>query len=115
MPTVFSNVTQNMKIAREEIFGPVACIMKFSSEREVIDAANDNTFGLCAGVFTKNVPRGIRMINEIQAGTVWVNDYGVLPAEMPWGGFKESGVGKECSVLRLDSYTQVKAVTIDLT
>jgi acyl-CoA reductase-like NAD-dependent aldehyde dehydrogenase len=114
MPTVFSDVTQNMKIAREEIFGPVACIIKFSSEDEVLKAANDNVFGLCAGVFTKNVPRGIRMANELQAGTVWVNDYSGLAAEMPWGGFKESGFGKECSVLSLDSYTQVKAITVDL-
>jgi acyl-CoA reductase-like NAD-dependent aldehyde dehydrogenase len=89
-------------------------IGKIDKEKEVVEAAKANTFGLCAGVFTKNVPRGIRMINEIRAGTVWVNDYGALPPGMPWGGFKESGVGKECSILSLDSYTQVKAVTIDL-
>jgi acyl-CoA reductase-like NAD-dependent aldehyde dehydrogenase len=76
-------------------------------------AANDNTFGLCAGVFTKNVPKGIRMANAIRAGSLWVNDYGSLPSEWPWGGFRESGFGKENSVIGLDSYTQIKAVSID--
>ncbi len=114
MPTVFKDVTQDMKIAREEIFGPVACIMKFSTEDEVIAKANDNSFGLCASVWTKDVARGVRMANTIQAGTVWVNDHGALATEMPWGGFKESGFGKESSVIGLDSYTQIKAVSIDL-
>ncbi len=114
MPTVFKDVTQNMTIARQEIFGPVACIMKFSTEDEVIAKANDNTFGLCASVWTKNVARGIKIANRIQAGTVWVNDHGALATEMPWGGFKESGFGKESSVIGLDSYTQIKAVSIDL-
>jgi acyl-CoA reductase-like NAD-dependent aldehyde dehydrogenase len=114
MPTVFADVTQDMKIAREEIFGPVACIMKFSSESKVVEAANDNTFGLAAGVWTKDVPKGIRMANAIRAGSVWVNDYGVLPPEWPWGGFRESGFGKENSVIGLDSYTQIKAISVDL-
>jgi len=113
-PTVFGDVQQNMKIAREEIFGPVACIMKFSTEEEVIEKANDNAYALCASIWTKDVARGIRMANRIQAVTVWVNDHGSLPAEMPWGGFKDSGFGKGCSVIGLDSYTQIKSISIDL-
>jgi acyl-CoA reductase-like NAD-dependent aldehyde dehydrogenase len=114
MPTVFSGVTQNMKIAREEIFGPVACIMKFSSEDEVIEAANDSEFGLCASIWTKTTSKAIRFANEIQAGFVWVNDHLLLTSEQPWGGFKQSGFGKDNSVMSLQEYTQVKAVSIQI-
>jgi betaine-aldehyde dehydrogenase len=113
-PTVFGDVGQEMKIARDEIFGPVASMFRFSTEEEVVEKANDNAYGLCCSIWTKDVARGVRMANRIQAGTVWVNDHGSLPAEMPWGGFKNSGFGKECSVIGLDSYTQIKSVSIDL-
>ncbi len=114
MPTVFTNVAQNMKIAREEIFGPVACIMKFSSEDEVIALANDNTFGLCASVWTKTHSKAIRFANEIQAGFIWVNDHLSLAVEQPWGGFKQSGFGKENSLIGLHDYTQVKGVSMHI-
>ncbi|MDD5702320.1 MAG: aldehyde dehydrogenase family protein [Dehalococcoidales bacterium] len=114
MPTVFSNVTQNMKIAREEIFGPVAVIIKFSSEDEVIDLVNDTTFGLAASVWTKDSAKGIRFANEIQAGTVWVNNHQISGLEVPWGGYKESGIGKVNHTLGLEEFTKIKAISLDL-
>ncbi len=114
VPTVFTGVTQNMKIAREEIFGPVVCIMKYSSEDEVVALANDNSFGLSASVWTKDTPKGIRIANEIRAGTVWVNEHIVLNPGMPWGGYKESGIGKDGSLHTLDEYTQLKAIHVDI-
>lgn len=115
MPTVFGDVTQNMTIAREEIFGPVACLMKFSTIEEVIELANDNTYGLCASVWTKNTALGLKMANAIDAGFVYLNEHLILSCEQPWGGFKESGFGKEGSFLSLESYTRIKAIHIDLT
>jgi acyl-CoA reductase-like NAD-dependent aldehyde dehydrogenase len=112
MPTIFTNVTQNMKIAREEVFGPVVGFLKFSSDEQVIEAANDSVFGLCASVWTKDVARGLRFANELQAGTVWVNQHMNLVAETPWGGFKESGLGKEGGVIGAEMYTQLKLVYV---
>jgi len=114
MPTVFGNVTQNMKIARDEIFGPVVPIMKFSSEDEVLHLANDNTFALSDSVWTKNLSKSLTFVNELQAGYVWVNDHMALSSEQPWGGFKQSGFGKENGVLSLQEYTQIKSVSIQI-
>jgi acyl-CoA reductase-like NAD-dependent aldehyde dehydrogenase len=114
-PCVFGDVTQNMKIAREEIFGPVACLMKFSTEEEVIRAANDSNFALCASVWTRSAAKGLSFANAIEAGFVWINDHLIISCEQPWGGFKESGFGKESSVLSLESYTRIKAISVDLT
>ncbi len=109
MPTVFTDVKQNMTIAREEIFGPVACIMeRFSSEDEVIDLANDNTFGLCATVWTRDNAKAMKFADRLAAGTVWINHEGALAPEMPWGGFKESGFGKEGSKYGLEDFTRLK-------
>jgi len=113
MPTVFTDVTQNMRIGREEIFGPVGCIMKFVAEDEVIEKANDSNYGLCASVWTKNIAKGIRFANEICSGTLWINDHTVFSPELPWGGFKESGFGKEISVVGLEEFTQMKLMAID--
>lgn len=113
MPTIFTDVTQNMRIAREEIFGPVACFIRFSSEDEVIGLANDTNYGLAAGIWTKDVPRGIRMANEIQSGTVWINGT-LLSTEYPWGGYKESGIGKELGLLGLEEYVQTKTIVVDI-
>jgi acyl-CoA reductase-like NAD-dependent aldehyde dehydrogenase len=104
-----------MRIAREEIFGPVACIIKFSSEDEVINQANDSSFGLAASVWTKNATKGVRFANALKAGFVWINDHLVIWPEQPWGGFKESGIGKDNSVYVFDEYTQLKTVSMDLT
>ncbi len=114
LPTIFINVTQNMKIAREEIFGPVACIIKHKSDDEAIRFANDTRYGLCASVWTRDIVRGIRFTDEINAGTVWVNEHGFNLLELPWGGFKESGLGKSGSTFGVEEYTQLKAVYIDL-
>jgi acyl-CoA reductase-like NAD-dependent aldehyde dehydrogenase len=116
MPTVFTGIGQNMTIGREEIFGPVACFMEpFTSEEEVLKLANDSPFGLGASVWTRNVPKGIRFAHQICAGAVWVNDHMVIGNELPWGGFKESGVGKENGVAGLEEFTQLKQVGVDLT
>jgi betaine-aldehyde dehydrogenase len=115
MPTVFTHVGQNMTIGREEIFGPVGCIMEpFTSEEEVLKLANDSPFGLGASVWTRNVPKGIRYAHEICAGAVWVNDHMIVGSELPWGGFKESGFGKEDGVRGLKEFTQLKQIGVDL-
>ncbi len=110
MPTIFVDMTQNMTIAREEIFGPVVGFIKFKSDEEVMEAANDSTFGLCASVWTRDMARAMKFVNELQAGTVWVNQHINLMPEFPWGGFKESGLGKEGGVHGPQEYTQLKLV-----
>jgi acyl-CoA reductase-like NAD-dependent aldehyde dehydrogenase len=116
MPTVFTGVTQNMTIAREEIFGPVACIMEpFSSDEEVIEKANDNTYGLVSYVWTKDSARGLKFADRLQAGTVNINNEGGPHPGVPWGGFKESGIGKDHSRYGLEDYAQMKAISIDVT
>jgi len=112
MPTVFGDARQEMRIAREEIFGPVSCIIKFSSEEEVIAKANDSNFGLCASIWTRDTARGMRLTREIEAGSVWVNSTPSPAAEIPWGGFKESGIGKEYARVGFDDVTQMKVVGI---
>jgi acyl-CoA reductase-like NAD-dependent aldehyde dehydrogenase len=115
VPTVITNATQQMKVAREEIFGPVAVFMeKFSSDEKVIGMANDSTFGLCAYVWTKDMARGMRFANEIAAGTVWLSNALSLAPELPWNGYKESGIGKENSLYGLYEYTNLKRVHVDL-
>jgi len=111
-PTVFSEVTDDMKICKEEIFGPVQVIQKFSTVEEVIERANKNNYGLAAAVFTKDVGTAIYMSNSIRAGTVWVNCYDVLEAQVPFGGYKMSGQGRELGEYGLEAYTEVKTVTI---
>jgi (Z)-2-((N-methylformamido)methylene)-5-hydroxybutyrolactone dehydrogenase len=115
MPAVFTDVVQSMKIAREEIFGPVACFLRFSSEEDVVRIANDTTFGLAASVWTKNTTRGIRLANKIQAGTVWINDHQKGGIDITRGGYKESGFGKEKSWLELEEFVQIKVISLDLT
>ncbi|KAL6861028.1 aldehyde dehydrogenase domain-containing protein [Trichoderma novae-zelandiae] len=113
-PTVFSNVTADMKIMREEIFGPVAAIAKFKDEEEVIRMGNDSNYGLAAAVHTSDLNTAIRVSNAIQAGTVWVNCYNLLHHQMPFGGYKESGMGRELGEAALANYTQNKSVAIRL-
>uniref|UniRef100_A0A8C9WKE5 Aldehyde dehydrogenase 1 family member A3 n=1 Tax=Scleropages formosus TaxID=113540 RepID=A0A8C9WKE5_SCLFO len=114
-PAVFSGVQDHMRIAKEEIFGPVQCILKFKTLEEVIQRANDTEYGLAAAVFTKNMDRALRLSNALQSGTVWVNCYNALHAQTPFGGFKMSGFGRELSEYALSEYTEIKAVTIKLT
>ncbi|XP_057201960.1 aldehyde dehydrogenase family 1 member A3 [Triplophysa rosa] len=114
-PTVFSDVKDHMRIAKEEIFGPVQCIMKFKTQEEAIDRANSSEYGLTAAVFTRNVDRALSVSAALQSGTVWVNCYNALHAQAPFGGYKMSGNGRELGEYALAEYTEVKAITIKLT
>jgi aldehyde dehydrogenase (NAD+) len=113
-PTLFANVTDDMRIAREEIFGPVMSALKFKSVEEIIKRSNDTTFGLAAAVWTRDVGKAHRYASQVRAGTVWVNCYDVFDAAAPFGGFKESGLGRELGEAGLDNYTESKTVTVSL-
>jgi len=113
-PTVFGNVKDNMKIAREEIFGPVLSIIKFKDMDEVIERANATMYGLAAAVWTRDIGKAHAIANSVRAGTVWVNCYDVFDAAAPFGGFKQSGIGRELGEYGLQNYTEVKTVTIKL-
>lgn len=113
-PTIFTDCTDDMTIVREEIFGPVMSVLTFSDEEEVIRRANSTDTGLAAGVFTNNIRRAHRVIHRIQAGICWINSYGASPAEMPVGGYKLSGIGRENGRETLAHYTQLKAVYVGM-
>lgn len=112
-PTVFTGVRDDMRIAREEIFGPVMSVLPFDSEDEVIARANDTPFGLAAGVFTSDLGRGHRVIAQIKAGTCWINAYNLTPVEIPFGGMKQSGIGRENALAALGHYSQLKTVYVE--
>ncbi len=112
-PTIFTDVTDGMRIAREEIFGPVMSILTFEDEDEVIERANDTPFGLAAGVFTQNLARAHRVINALKAGTCWINTYNLTPVELPFGGVKQSGFGRENAMAALAAYSQAKSVYVE--
>lgn len=113
-PTVFADVRDDMKIAQEEIFGPVMSIIKFKDIDEVIQRANTTIYGLAAAVWTKDITKAHAISNKVRAGTVWVNCYDVFDAAAPFGGFKQSGIGRELGEYGLQQYTEVKTVTIKL-
>jgi acyl-CoA reductase-like NAD-dependent aldehyde dehydrogenase len=114
-PTVFTGITLDMTVAREEIFGPVACIMKpFSSEDKMLQSANDNVFGLGGSVWSRDIVRAIKMANRIEAGGIWINDHLTLSDGMPWGGFKESGIGRENASIGLEEFTQLKTINLNM-
>jgi aldehyde dehydrogenase (NAD+) len=113
-PTVFADVNDNMKIAQEEIFGPVMSIISFENMDEVVDRANKTMYGLAAAVWTKDVSKAMTIANNVRAGTVWVNCYDVFDAAAPFGGFKQSGIGRELGEYGLQQYTEVKTVTVAL-
>ncbi|SFC07135.1 betaine aldehyde dehydrogenase [Marinospirillum celere] len=113
-PTIFTACQDEMTICREEIFGPVMSVLTFKDEEEVISRANNVDVGLAAGVFTQNIQRAHRVIHQLQAGICWINSYGASPAEMPVGGYKLSGIGRENGRITLDHYTQVKAVYVGM-
>ena len=111
-PAIFDNCRDDMAIVREEIFGPVMSILEFEDEREVIERANATEFGLAAGVFTNDLTRGHRVIAQLQAGTCWINHYNVTPIELPFGGVKMSGLGRENGRAAIEHYTQLKSVYV---
>ena len=113
-PTVFSGVEDQMKIARDEIFGPVQSILKFSSLEEAIERANRTSYGLAAGILTKDISTGLQFSQAVQAGSVWVNCYDHTNAHTPFGGFKQSGHGRELGPEGIKEYLEVKTVTIAL-
>jgi betaine-aldehyde dehydrogenase len=112
-PTIFADVRDDMRIAREEIFGPVMSVLSFRDEEEAVSRANDTVFGLSAGVFTRDLTRGHRVIGQLQAGTCWINNYNLTPVEMPFGGYKQSGIGRENGMAALAHYSQLKSVFVE--
>ena len=114
-PTVFIDCTDEMPQVRDEIFGPVMSVLSFKDEDEVIQRANNTKYGLAAGVFTKDISRAHRVIKQLEAGICWINTWGASPAEMPVGGYKESGIGRENGLATLHAYTQVKSVLVSMT
>ncbi|MEQ9948021.1 betaine-aldehyde dehydrogenase [Pectobacterium aroidearum] len=113
-PTVFTDCRDDMKIVREEIFGPVMSILTYQDEDEVIRRANDSEYGLAAGIVTSDLNRAHRVIHQLEAGICWINTWGESPAEMPVGGYKHSGVGRENGITTLEHYTQIKSVQVEL-
>jgi len=113
-PTVFGDVRADMKVTREEIFGPVVCAIPFKDPEEVVASGNDTTYGLAAAVWTRDIQKAHRMAEALRAGTVWINCYNVFDAASPFGGYKQSGFGREMGKAALELYTQVKSVWVNL-
>ena len=113
-PTVFGDVKDNMRICKEEIFGPVMQILKFKTLDEVVDRANSSEYGLAASVFTKNIDNAIQVSNNLRAGTVWVNCYDNFDVAAPFGGYKQSGYGREKGEYGINNYLEVKCVTMKI-
>jgi aldehyde dehydrogenase (NAD+)/phenylacetaldehyde dehydrogenase len=113
-PTVFADVTPEMTIAREEIFGPVLAAIEFADVDEAIARANDSIYGLAAGVWTRDIRKAHYVASKLEAGLVWVNTYNLYDTAAPFGGYKQSGFGREMSRYALDAYTQIKTVWVDL-
>ncbi|SEI94482.1 Acyl-CoA reductase [Propionispira arboris] len=113
-PTILADVTNSMRVAQEEIFGPVVCFLKFHTEEEVIALANDSDFGLGGGVWTKDINRAFRVAQGVETGRMWVNNYNNLPAHAPFGGYKKSGIGRETHKMILKNYSQTKNIFISL-
>lgn len=113
-PTLITNVNNKMRIAQEEIFGPVAVVIKFKTEDEVIAMANDSTYGLGGAVWTQDITRAMKVARSVETGRMWINTYNQLPAGAPFGGYKNSGIGRETDLSILDAYTQKKNIFINL-
>jgi len=113
-PTIFDNVSNEMKIAREEIFGPVLATIEFDDVDEVAALANANPYGLAAAVWTNDIRKAHRMASKLKAGTVWINTYNIFDVALPFGGYKQSGFGRELGAQALESYTELKSVYLNL-
>ena len=113
-PTLLGNVDNGMRVAKEEIFGPVACIIKFRTEDEVVAMANDSEYGLGGAVWTRDINRAVRVARAVETGRMWVNTYNAIPEGAPFGGYKASGIGRETHKVMLEHYTQMKNIMINL-
>lgn len=113
-PTIFTGVKDEMTIYREEIFGPIVCIGSFKTDEEAIRRANDTTFGLGASIFTKNLARAHKMARKVQAGMVWINSSNNSDVRVPFGGVKQSGIGRECGQAGIETYTNIKSIMVTL-
>jgi aldehyde dehydrogenase (NAD+) len=111
-PTIFSGVRNSMRIAQEEVFGPVLAVIPFKDDEEAIAIGNDVVYGLAAGVWTQNIRRALTMAEKLQAGTVWINTYRAVSYLSPFGGYKRSGLGRESGQEMIKEYLQVKSVWI---
>lgn len=113
-PTVFTNVTSDMRIVKEEIFGPVVTIQKFKDEEEAIQLANDTVYGLAGGVFSNDGAKAMRVIKKVRAGITWINTFGPTYNEAPWGGYKQSGIGRSLGTYGLDDFQEIKQINVNL-
>lgn len=113
-PAIFADCRDDMSFVREEVFGPLMSVLSFKTEDEAIDRANNTRFGLSGAVFTKDFSRAHRVANRLQAGSVWINDCNVTPPEVPFGGYKQSGLGRENGIQAIHYYTQVKTIYANL-
>ena len=113
-PTLLGDVTNDMRVAQEEIFGPVACIIKFKTEEEVLAMANDSAYGLGGAVWTRDINRALRVARDVETGRMWVNTYNAIPEGAPFGGCKASGIGRETHKVILEHYTQMKNIMINM-
>jgi aldehyde dehydrogenase (NAD+) len=111
-PTIFANVNNKMRIAQEEIFGPVVCVIKYEGDEEAVAIANDSIYGLAGGVFSNNIARAERVARQIRTGTMWINNFHVFAEYCPFGGYKQSGVGRELGHWGLEEYTQIKRIHV---
>ncbi|ROT79807.1 putative aldehyde dehydrogenase family 9 member A1-A-like, partial [Penaeus vannamei] len=113
-PAVLTDCRDDMKVVQEEVFGSVASVLEFDTEEEAVKRANDTKFGLAGAVFTKDIQRGHRVANAIEAGTVWINTYNLYPTEVPFGGYKQSGIGRENGLTAVDYFTQTRTIYVEM-
>lgn len=113
-PCILNSLHDDMQVVKEEVFGAVACILEFESEEEVLQRANNSQFGLAGGVFTQDIARAHRVAAALEAGIIWINNYNLYPPEIPFGGYKSSGIGRENGLAVIDHYTQLKSVYVEL-